>query len=97
MPNGFNGAVERWRKMSLEEKGDDLTWARFSRLEERIMRHTPKTPLEAASMLEVVLDMIDGRDDGLDTRAVKAVRELLLALSEHQASNSTSGRALGAA
>jgi len=84
MPYGFRSAVERWRQMSLEEKGDDLTWARFSRLEERIMRHNPKHPSEAADMLEVVIDMTDGRDDGLDARALKAVRRLLLQLPNHQ-------------
>lgn len=78
MPSGFNSAVERWRKMSLEDKGDDISWARFAALEKRIMRHDPKSPAEAADMLEVVIDMTDGRDDGLDARVLKTVRRLLL-------------------
>ncbi|MNS30087.1 hypothetical protein D3C72_621090 [compost metagenome] len=93
MPKGFKDAVQRWRQMSLEEKGDDLTWARFSRLEERIMRHNPRNPAEAADMLEVVIDMTDGRDDGLDSRALRAVRLLLL----QQAETVSSLRAPGAA
>lgn len=93
MPKGFKDTVERWRQMSLEEKGDDITWARFSRLEERIMRHNPRNTVEAADMLEVVIDMTDGRDDGLDSRALRAVRRLLL----QQAETVSSLRAPGAA
>ena len=93
MPKGFKDAVQRWRQMSVEEKGDDLTWARFSRLEERIMCHSPRNPAEAADMLEVVIDMTDGRDDGLDSRALRAVRLLLL----QQAETVSSLRAPGAA
>ena len=92
MPKGFKDAVQRWREMSLEEKGDDLTWARFSRLEERIMRHSPKNSAEAADMLEVIIDMTDGRDDGLDSRALRSVRRLLL--SQNEAASSM--RILGA-
>ena len=96
MPNGFNSAVERWRKMSLEEKDDDLTWARFEGLERRIMRHNPRNPTEAAGMLEVVIDMADGREDGLDVRALKAVRRLLLEL-QTETTSSNNRHVLGAA
>ena len=83
MPSGFKSAVERWRQMSLEDKGDDITWERFDRLEKRIMRHTPRDSLEAADMLEVVIDMTDGRDDGLDVKALRSIRSLLLSVPKN--------------
>ena len=95
MPLGFSSAVKRWRQMSLEEKGDDITWERFSRLEKRIMRHTPRDCSEAADILEVVIDMTDGRDDGLDAKALRAVRRLLLSqpLPNQQTHNPIAGAA----
>lgn len=77
MPKGFKDAVARWRKLSLEDKGDDIAWARFSRTEQQILRHSPRNAGEAADMLEVVIDMTEGRSDGLDVKALRSVRCLL--------------------
>ena len=78
MPKGFKDAVVRWRELSLVDKGDDITWGRFARVESRILAHTPRDAAEAADMLEIVIDMTDGRDDGLDVKALRSVRKLLL-------------------
>ncbi|MNT59441.1 hypothetical protein D3C72_1969550 [compost metagenome] len=84
MPLGFSDAVKRWRRMSQEEKGDDIAWKLFSDAEERIMRHKPRDLLQAADMLEIVIDMTDGRDDGLDAKALRSIRTLLLEQAERQ-------------
>lgn len=98
MPKGFKDAVERWRKLSLVDKDDDITWGHFSRAEKRILAHSPRDFGEAADMLEIVIDMTDGRDDGLDARALRSIRKLLLKQAEPaKAPDLATKRAMGAA
>lgn len=84
MPLGFSDAVKRWRRMSQEDKGDDISWKLFSDAEKRIMRHKPRDLSQAADMLEIVIDMTDGRGDGLDSKALRSIRTLLLEQAERQ-------------
>ncbi len=51
----------------------------LDRLESIILRHSPKTPEEAAAMLDVVAANVAGgqRCDGLDIRAINAVASWL--------------------
>ncbi|MET4682800.1 hypothetical protein [Brevundimonas faecalis] len=78
MRPGFNAAVENWRRLSTAAKEDAATWDRFAEAELQILSHQPQDLAQAGLMLEVLIDQIDGRSDGLDVKALQEVHRLLL-------------------
>lgn len=58
---------------------DDATYRTLERLERIILDHTPHTPDEAVTMLDVIIPDVSagGRSDGRDVRALCSIRSML--------------------
>lgn len=80
----FETAVDFWRRHA---KADlEAVWDRFISTEAFILDHRPRTPLEADSVLEVLLEQgSDGRGDGRDRRALQRLRAYVRGLPQPMA------------
>jgi hypothetical protein len=64
----FETASEFWREWSA---GDlDPVWDRFASAEKFLLEWQPATPVEASTMLDVLLQTVASRSDGRDQTAL---------------------------
>ncbi|MNQ84771.1 hypothetical protein D3C85_999110 [compost metagenome] len=77
MPLSFKVAVECWCRLHPLEKDDPKIWDTFMRAETRILSRKPRTIDEICDIIDVVLDQIEGRCDGLDVRALENIKKHL--------------------
>ncbi|MFN3353375.1 MAG: hypothetical protein ACK4Z5_07185 [Brevundimonas sp.] len=73
----FEQALETYLALRGSEDPDALDL--FEAAEIGILKHLPRSPIEAAAIVEVVMDNLEngGRGDGLDIRAMKHLRAWL--------------------
>ena len=73
----FNQASEHYGRIA--SAADDAAYRQLERLERIILDHTPHTPSEAVSMLDVIIPDVlgGGRSDGRDVKALKSIRSML--------------------